>query len=217
MLIVLCNMHLKGYNVAESWGFFCFWRDQHWLEARNVPGVPPQVMFSIKTICEMNYGFCASQEPAWVWGSSVFRSLRYCIFYLGACCVSFAESGEEWSTAGCRTVATERQTECHCNHLTYFAVLMVSRLYHRVESDVAICVLSYMYYIILLLLTASLQPGNIRGPSCVTDGHHLRRMRHLCPVLCLYCRMDLLFQVPIHPCPLMSYTVYYPIRVPPMS
>ncbi|XP_073461704.1 adhesion G-protein coupled receptor G1-like [Aquarana catesbeiana] len=39
-------------------------------------------------------------------------------------CVFWNESGEEWSTAGCRTVATERQTECHCNHLTYFAVLM---------------------------------------------------------------------------------------------
>lgn len=31
-----------------------------------------------------------------------------------------------WSDAGCETNRRETQTSCHCNHLTYFAVLMVS-------------------------------------------------------------------------------------------
>ncbi|KAM6223749.1 adhesion G-protein coupled receptor G1 [Rhynchocyon petersi] len=31
-----------------------------------------------------------------------------------------------WSDAGCETLRTETQTSCLCNHLTYFAVLMVS-------------------------------------------------------------------------------------------
>lgn len=30
-----------------------------------------------------------------------------------------------WSHAGCETVRRETQTSCLCNHLTYFAVLMV--------------------------------------------------------------------------------------------
>ncbi|KAM9301967.1 adhesion G-protein coupled receptor G1-like [Gastrophryne carolinensis] len=39
-------------------------------------------------------------------------------------CVFWNESSEEWSSAGCRTVPGELQTQCCCNHLTYFAVLM---------------------------------------------------------------------------------------------
>ncbi|XP_059009214.1 adhesion G-protein coupled receptor G1 [Mustela lutreola] len=31
-----------------------------------------------------------------------------------------------WSDAGCETNRRETQTSCHCNHLTYFAVLMVA-------------------------------------------------------------------------------------------
>ncbi|XP_012586123.1 PREDICTED: G-protein coupled receptor 56 isoform X2 [Condylura cristata] len=31
-----------------------------------------------------------------------------------------------WSDAGCETIRKETQTSCFCNHLTYFAVLMVS-------------------------------------------------------------------------------------------
>ncbi|NXM66090.1 AGRG1 protein, partial [Serilophus lunatus] len=36
-----------------------------------------------------------------------------------------ASSGT-WDTYGCTTVTGDSQTECRCNHLTYFAVLMVS-------------------------------------------------------------------------------------------
>ncbi|XP_018431244.1 PREDICTED: adhesion G-protein coupled receptor G1-like, partial [Nanorana parkeri] len=39
-------------------------------------------------------------------------------------CVFWDETAAEWSTAGCRTVAAECWTECRCDHLTYFAVLM---------------------------------------------------------------------------------------------
>ncbi|XP_075045548.1 adhesion G-protein coupled receptor G1-like [Mixophyes fleayi] len=39
-------------------------------------------------------------------------------------CVFWDESSEEWSTYGCRTIPSVHHTECRCNHLTYFAVLM---------------------------------------------------------------------------------------------
>uniref|UniRef100_A0A8C5QRA0 Adhesion G-protein coupled receptor G1 n=1 Tax=Leptobrachium leishanense TaxID=445787 RepID=A0A8C5QRA0_9ANUR len=39
-------------------------------------------------------------------------------------CVFWNESAESWSPDGCRTFPQENQTECRCNHLTYFAVLM---------------------------------------------------------------------------------------------
>ncbi|KAM5127216.1 adhesion G-protein coupled receptor G1-like, partial [Mantella aurantiaca] len=39
-------------------------------------------------------------------------------------CVFWDETWDGWSSAGCRTVAAERQTECRCDHMTYFAVLM---------------------------------------------------------------------------------------------
>ncbi|XP_069510322.1 adhesion G-protein coupled receptor G1 [Ambystoma mexicanum] len=29
-----------------------------------------------------------------------------------------------WNSSGCQTVTSRKQTECHCDHLTYFAVLM---------------------------------------------------------------------------------------------
>ncbi|NXR77833.1 AGRG1 protein, partial [Pycnonotus jocosus] len=37
-----------------------------------------------------------------------------------------AASSGSWDSYGCTTVAGSSQTECRCNHLTYFAVLMVS-------------------------------------------------------------------------------------------
>ncbi|XP_063294245.1 adhesion G-protein coupled receptor G1-like isoform X2 [Pelobates fuscus] len=39
-------------------------------------------------------------------------------------CVFWNELTTTWSTDGCRTFPQENHTECHCNHLTYFAVLM---------------------------------------------------------------------------------------------
>ncbi|XP_044125509.1 adhesion G-protein coupled receptor G1-like [Bufo gargarizans] len=39
-------------------------------------------------------------------------------------CVFWDELSENWRTDGCRTVAGEGHTDCRCNHLTYFALLM---------------------------------------------------------------------------------------------
>lgn len=39
---------------------------------------------------------------------------------------SSVSSPGSWSDAGCETIRRETQTSCLCNHLTYFAVLMVS-------------------------------------------------------------------------------------------
>ena len=38
---------------------------------------------------------------------------------------SSASSPGSWSDVGCETIRRETQTSCRCNHLTYFAVLMV--------------------------------------------------------------------------------------------
>ncbi|XP_068117127.1 adhesion G-protein coupled receptor G1-like [Hyperolius riggenbachi] len=43
---------------------------------------------------------------------------------LASRCVFWDDMSEDWSTAGCRTVPADSHTECRCNHLTYFAVLM---------------------------------------------------------------------------------------------
>ncbi|XP_053304477.1 adhesion G-protein coupled receptor G1-like [Spea bombifrons] len=39
-------------------------------------------------------------------------------------CVFWNESASGWSTYGCRTIPAGIQTQCRCNHLTYFALLM---------------------------------------------------------------------------------------------
>ncbi|PNI63665.1 ADGRG1 isoform 6 [Pan troglodytes] len=46
-----------------------------------------------------------------------------CVFWVEDPTLS---SPGHWSSAGCETVRRETQTSCLCNHLTYFAVLMVS-------------------------------------------------------------------------------------------
>nr|XP_002761057.2 adhesion G-protein coupled receptor G1 isoform X2 [Callithrix jacchus]XP_035138558.2 adhesion G-protein coupled receptor G1 isoform X2 [Callithrix jacchus]XP_035138559.2 adhesion G-protein coupled receptor G1 isoform X2 [Callithrix jacchus]XP_035138560.2 adhesion G-protein coupled receptor G1 isoform X2 [Callithrix jacchus]XP_035138561.2 adhesion G-protein coupled receptor G1 isoform X2 [Callithrix jacchus]XP_035138563.2 adhesion G-protein coupled receptor G1 isoform X2 [Callithrix jacchus] len=46
-----------------------------------------------------------------------------CVFWVEDRILS---SPGHWSSAGCETVRRETQTSCFCNHLTYFAVLMVS-------------------------------------------------------------------------------------------
>ncbi|XP_069073453.1 adhesion G-protein coupled receptor G1-like isoform X1 [Pleurodeles waltl] len=43
-----------------------------------------------------------------------------CVFWDSA---TPGESGM-WNTSGCQTVASHKETECRCDHLTYFAVLM---------------------------------------------------------------------------------------------
>ncbi|XP_064016625.1 adhesion G-protein coupled receptor G1-like isoform X2 [Pogoniulus pusillus] len=53
-----------------------------------------------------------------------------CVFWqegtTGAVPSSPSASSGSWASSGCATTAGSRQTECSCNHLTYFAVLMVS-------------------------------------------------------------------------------------------
>ncbi|KAM4017769.1 LOW QUALITY PROTEIN: adhesion G-protein coupled receptor G1-like [Anomaloglossus baeobatrachus] len=39
-------------------------------------------------------------------------------------CVFWDEASEEWRTDGCSTAPREGSTDCRCNHLTYFALLM---------------------------------------------------------------------------------------------
>lgn len=46
-----------------------------------------------------------------------------CVFWVEG---SALTSPGSWSSAGCKTISTEMQTSCHCDHLTYFAVLMVA-------------------------------------------------------------------------------------------
>lgn len=46
-----------------------------------------------------------------------------CVFWVEDPTMS---SPGSWSNAGCETISRETQTSCLCNHLTYFAVLMVS-------------------------------------------------------------------------------------------
>ncbi|KAG9474734.1 hypothetical protein GDO78_003280, partial [Eleutherodactylus coqui] len=40
-------------------------------------------------------------------------------------CVFWDELSESWRTDGCRTERSEERTDCRCNHLTYFALLMM--------------------------------------------------------------------------------------------
>ena len=53
---------------------------------------------------------------------------------------SSVSSPGSWSDAGCETIRRETQTSCLCNHLTYFAVLMVSSApapqpYHGLDAS----------------------------------------------------------------------------------
>lgn len=52
---------------------------------------------------------------------------------------SCTASSGSWDSYGCATVAGSSQTECRCNHLTYFAVLMVGSTFpqipHVIPSD----------------------------------------------------------------------------------
>ena len=44
--------------------------------------------------------------------------------------IAAAPNEVAWESDGCKTVLThEDMTECHCNHLTYFSILVVSSLY----------------------------------------------------------------------------------------
>ncbi|XP_006878986.1 PREDICTED: G-protein coupled receptor 56 [Elephantulus edwardii] len=56
-----------------------------------------------------------------------------------------------WSDAGCQTLRTETQTSCLCNHLTYFAVLMVSTIEVDAVHKHYLTLLSYVGCVISAL------------------------------------------------------------------
>lgn len=48
--------------------------------------------------------------------------------------LSLAASSGNWDSYGCTTVEGDRQTYCRCNHLTYFAVLMVGSAFPQLST-----------------------------------------------------------------------------------
>lgn len=54
-------------------------------------------------------------------GSSEIPKLLFLLLFL-----PLAASSGNWDSYGCTTVEGDTRTDCRCNHLTYFAVLMVS-------------------------------------------------------------------------------------------
>nr|XP_004663569.2 adhesion G-protein coupled receptor G1 [Jaculus jaculus]XP_044987781.1 adhesion G-protein coupled receptor G1 [Jaculus jaculus]XP_044987784.1 adhesion G-protein coupled receptor G1 [Jaculus jaculus]XP_044987790.1 adhesion G-protein coupled receptor G1 [Jaculus jaculus]XP_044987796.1 adhesion G-protein coupled receptor G1 [Jaculus jaculus]XP_044987803.1 adhesion G-protein coupled receptor G1 [Jaculus jaculus]XP_044987808.1 adhesion G-protein coupled receptor G1 [Jaculus jaculus] len=56
-----------------------------------------------------------------------------------------------WSSEGCETLRRETQTSCLCNHLTYFAVLMVSSLEVEATHKHYLTLLSYVGCVISAL------------------------------------------------------------------
>ncbi|XP_069353879.1 adhesion G-protein coupled receptor G1 isoform X1 [Eulemur rufifrons] len=64
-----------------------------------------------------------------------------CVFWVEDPTLS---SPGSWSSAGCETVRRESQTSCFCDHLTYFAVLMVSAVEVDAVHKHYLSVLSYV-------------------------------------------------------------------------
>uniref|UniRef100_A0A8D2DQF1 Adhesion G-protein coupled receptor G1 n=1 Tax=Sciurus vulgaris TaxID=55149 RepID=A0A8D2DQF1_SCIVU len=64
-----------------------------------------------------------------------------CVFWVEDPTMS---SPGSWSNAGCETISRETQTSCLCNHLTYFAVLMVSALEVGAAHKHYLTLLSYV-------------------------------------------------------------------------
>ncbi|XP_045389589.1 adhesion G-protein coupled receptor G1 isoform X2 [Lemur catta] len=64
-----------------------------------------------------------------------------CVFWVEDPTLS---SPGSWSSAGCETVRRESQTSCLCDHLTYFAVLMVSAVEVDAVHKHCLSVLSYV-------------------------------------------------------------------------
>ncbi|XP_066440074.1 adhesion G-protein coupled receptor G1-like isoform X2 [Eleutherodactylus coqui] len=59
-------------------------------------------------------------------------------------CVFWDELSESWRTDGCRTERSEERTDCRCNHLTYFALLM--RMSSEVIPEVHLVTLSVLTF-----------------------------------------------------------------------
>uniref|UniRef100_A0A8C8ZVT8 Adhesion G-protein coupled receptor G1 n=1 Tax=Prolemur simus TaxID=1328070 RepID=A0A8C8ZVT8_PROSS len=64
-----------------------------------------------------------------------------CVFWVEDPTLS---SPGSWSSAGCETVRRESQTSCFCDHLTYFAVLMVSAVEVDAVHKHYLSILSYV-------------------------------------------------------------------------
>ncbi|XP_076988668.1 adhesion G-protein coupled receptor G1 [Tamandua tetradactyla] len=71
-----------------------------------------------------------------------------CVFWVEDPTLS---SPGSWSSVGCDTIRQETQTSCHCNHLTYFAVLMVSSVEVDAVHKHYLTVLSYVGCVISAL------------------------------------------------------------------
>ncbi|XP_053458587.1 adhesion G-protein coupled receptor G1 isoform X1 [Nycticebus coucang] len=71
-----------------------------------------------------------------------------CVFWVEDPTLS---SPGSWSSAGCETIRRETQTSCFCNHLTYFAVLMVSSVEVDAVHKHYLSVLSYVGCVISAL------------------------------------------------------------------
>lgn len=62
-----------------------------------------------------------------------------------------SSSPGSWSSEGCETVSRDTQTSCLCNHLTYFAVLMVSSMEVEATHKHYLTLLSYVGCVISAL------------------------------------------------------------------
>ncbi|XP_059732587.1 adhesion G-protein coupled receptor G1 isoform X2 [Bos taurus] len=71
-----------------------------------------------------------------------------CVFWVEDMTLS---SPGSWSDAGCETIRRETQTSCRCNHLTYFAVLMVASLEVDAVHKHYLSLLSYVGCVISAL------------------------------------------------------------------
>ncbi|XP_008066215.1 LOW QUALITY PROTEIN: adhesion G-protein coupled receptor G1 [Carlito syrichta] len=71
-----------------------------------------------------------------------------CVFWVEDPTLS---SPGKWSSAGCETIRKETQTSCFCNHLTYFAVLMVSSVEVDAVHKHYLTLLSYVGCVISAL------------------------------------------------------------------
>ncbi|XP_015414442.1 PREDICTED: G-protein coupled receptor 56 [Myotis davidii] len=71
-----------------------------------------------------------------------------CVFWVEGSALTGPGS---WSSAGCKTISREKQTSCHCDHLTYFAVLMVASVEVDAVHKHYLTLLSYVGCVISAL------------------------------------------------------------------
>ncbi|XP_036201564.1 adhesion G-protein coupled receptor G1 isoform X1 [Myotis myotis] len=71
-----------------------------------------------------------------------------CVFWVEGSALTGPGS---WSSAGCKTISREMQTSCRCDHLTYFAVLMVASVEVDAVHKHYLTLLSYVGCVISAL------------------------------------------------------------------